>query len=348
MPMNHLKIKLEMALNPTNDVATIYFEAEKEDELRVTGFSKDGKHQHPQIVLGLLVSSGGYPLVYEIYEGNKFEGHTIMPVLEAFRQTYQIKDLIVVADAGLMSTDNLESLESYGFNYIIGARLKNMTQEVVKKILSLKLIDGQQQSISLHDHTKLIISYSLKRAKKDAYNRQRGLQKLEAALKKGKLSKKHINNRGYNKYLVLQGEVEITINYDKYKQDAQRDGLKGYITNTKFSAKQVIENYKQLWQIEKAFRISKTDLRIRPIFHRLAHRIQAHIAISFCAYKIYKELERQLNSLSTDKSPSKIIEILNSIFAIEVVLPNSQQITAIPIITHNEQSEILELFDLSI
>lgn len=272
----------------------------------------------------------------------------MIPVLEAFRQTYQINDLVVVADAGLMSKENIEAVESQGLNYIIGARLKNMPEGIIQKVLSFSLEDGQQQSILLQEGIRLIISYSAKRAKKDAHNRQRGLQKLETALKKGKLSKKHINNRGYNKYLMIKGEVAIEIDYDKFREDAKWDGLKGYLTNTKLSPEQIIENYKQLWSIEKAFRISKTDLRIRPIFHRLAHRIQAHIAISFCAYKIYKELERQLKVRGSEKSPTKVIEVLNSIFAIEVALPNSQQIATIPIITNNEQREILELFDLEI
>ncbi len=330
------------------DVTTIYFEAAKEDELRVTGFSKDGKHQHPQIVLGLLVSSGGYPLAYEIYEGNKFEGHTMIPVLESFRQAYQVNDLVVVTDAGLMSRENVEALESHGLNYIIGARLKNMPEEVKQKVLSFSLQDGQQQSIPVQEGTRLVISYSTKRAKKDAYNRERGLQKLEKALKKGKLSKTHINNRGYNKYLTIKGEVEIAIDYDKSRDDAKWDGLKGYLTNTRLSPQQVIENYTQLWSIEKAFRISKTDLKIRPVYHRLARRIEAHIAVSFCAYKVYKELERQLMMKFSGKSPIKVVEVLNSIFAIEVELPNSQQIATIPIITNNEQREILALFDIEI
>jgi transposase len=123
--------------------------------------------------------------------------------------------------------------------------------------------------------------------------------------------------------------------------------LKGYVTNTNLKAGQIIEHYKELWSIEKAFRISKTDLRIRPIYHRLTHRIETHITISFCAYKIYKELERQLKAKKTDKSAARVIEVLLSIFAIEVTLPNSQQIATIPIITDNEQSEILEIFSLS-
>ena len=328
------------------DVTTIYFEAEQEDELRVTGFSKDGKHQNPQIVLGLLVGMNGYPLAYQLYEGNKFEGHTMIPVLESFRETFQIEDMVVIADAGLMSKENVERLTNHGLQYILGARLKNMPKEVINKTLALSVKDGQQAVIALEGNTRLVISYSAKRAKKDAHNRKRGLRKLEKSLAGGKLTKQHINNRGYNKYLSISGEVDIAIDYDKFNEDARWDGLKGYVTNTNLKAEQVIENYKQLWSIEKAFRISKTDLRIRPVFHRLAHRIETHIAISFCAYKIYKELERQLKLKGSDKSPARVIEVLNSIFAIEVALPYSQQIATFPIITENEQSEILAIFGL--
>ncbi|MCW0485080.1 transposase, partial [Prolixibacteraceae bacterium A06] len=106
---------------------------------------------------------------------------------------------------------------------------------------------------------------------KDEHNRIRGLQRLEKRVKTGKLTKSNINNKGYNKYLRMQGDVTIEIDYEKFNQDKVWDGLKGYATNTKLRDKQVIENYKNLWHIEKAFRMSKTDLRIRPIYHRLRH-----------------------------------------------------------------------------
>ena len=117
---------------------------------------------------------------------------------------------------------------------------------------------------------------------------------MEKQIKAGKLTKSNINNKGYNKYLKLTGNISIEIDYDKFNKDKSWDGLKGYVTNSKLSDKQVIENYKNLWQIEKAFRMSKTDLRIRPIYHRLRDRIESHICISFTAYSVYKELERIL------------------------------------------------------
>ena len=129
------------------DVTTLYFEAEQEDELRKTGFSKDGKHQQPQIVLGLLVSTGGYPLAYEIFEGKKFEGHTMLPVIEAFKAKYKLQAMIVIADAGLMSNDNITELQNKHYQYIIGARIKNETKSIEKQRLSAGLKNGESITI---------------------------------------------------------------------------------------------------------------------------------------------------------------------------------------------------------
>ncbi len=250
------------------DVTTLYFEAEDEDDLRKSGFSKDGKHQNPQIVLGLLVNATGFPLGYEIFDGKKFEGHTMLPVIEAFKKKYKLKQLVIVADAGLMSKENIKELVKKKYKFIIGARIKNESEAIKKKILSLKISDGQS-AVFKRQEERMIVSYSGQRAKKDEYNRKRGLQKLEKSVSIGNLTKKQITNRGYNKYLKLDGKVTVAIDYDKYNDDAKWNGLKGYLTNTELSKEEVIAQYKQLWYIEKTFRISKTDLRIRPIFHYL-------------------------------------------------------------------------------
>lgn len=344
---NHTKKILVDALTVVfYDVTTLYFEAEQEDDLRKTGFSKDGKAQHPQIVLGLLVSVNGYPLAYEIFEGNKFEGETMLPVIEAFKKKYSPGKLVVVADAGLLSADNITKLKDHGYEFILGARIKNESESIKKQILELGLSDGKSATVEKPDGLRLIVSYAQARAGKDARNRKRGLSKLEAALAKGKLNKQHINKRGYNKYLKLQGEINISIDYQKYNQDAQWDGLKGYITNTTLSQQAIIENYKQLWQIEKAFRISKTDLRIRPIYHHLRRRIESHICIAFCAYKLYKELDRQLTIKQTGLSPEKAIDILKSIFAIQIKLPQSQQSKTILIAKQDDQAALLKAFEV--
>lgn len=328
------------------DVTTLYFEIEDEDDLRKTGFSKEGKHQHPQIVLGLLVSVDGYPLAYEIFEGKKFEGHTMLPVVEAFRKKYQLQDLIIIADAGLLSNDNIKELQQKKYHYILGARIKNESNAVKRKILALSLADGESTLLEKDSTQKLIVSYSTKRAKKDAANRRKGLEKLERNIANGKLTKQHINNRGYNKYLKMDGTINITIDYEKYKADSKWDGLKGYVTNTQMQKDQVIENYGHLWKIEKAFRISKTDLRIRPIYHRLRKRIEAHLCIAFCAYKIYKELERQLQQKQADLSPEKAIDILKTIYEISIITPYSKQKESRLHLPNTEQQNLLKLFNI--
>lgn len=329
------------------DVTTLYFESSQGDELRKTGFSKDGKHQHPQIVLGLLVSIGGYPLAYKIFEGNKFEGHTMLPVIDTFKERFKIKDLIVVADSGLLSRENIKQLETGGYHYILGARIKNESNQLKQQILANKPVNGQSICLLKDENSNLIISYATSRAEKDAFNRKRGLEKLQKQIASGKLTKASINNRGYNKYLRMEGAVNIAIDMDKYEADAQWDGLKGYLTNTKLSKEEVIESYGELWRIEKAFRISKTDLRIRPIYHRISHRIEAHICIAFCAYKVYKELERQLTSKSAKWSVEQAIEITKTIYQVSIKTHLSDKTHHKLYIDKEEQRELLKIFNIN-
>lgn len=329
------------------DVTTLYFEASEPDDLRKMGFSKDGKHQQPQIVLGLLVSENGYPLDYDIFEGNKYEGDTLLPVIEHFQAKYKSSKLIVVADAGLLSDKNIGLLKARNYQFILGARIKNESACIITQILNLQLQDNQSHVIHKGDE-RLIVNYRESRAHKDAHNRKRGLEKLEKDLKSGRLSKKQINNKGYNKYLKLQGDVSVTIDYEKYQQDAVWDGLKGYITNATLSKEEVIDKYNQLWNIERTFRISKSDLQIRPIYHRLKRRIESHICISFAACKVYKELERLLEEKKSDLSAEKAIDILKTIFKVTIQTPYSTTIHHRLIIKNHQQQELINLFDLKL
>lgn len=310
------------------DVTTLYFEIESEDDLRKTGFSKEGRHKNPQILLGLLVSEGGYPIAYDIFEGNSIEADTIIPIIEGFKSKYKIENLVIVADSGLLSKKNISELERLKYEYIIGARIKNETQELKNKILSLKLNDKEIAEISKTSSQRLLIQYSMKRASKDANNRLKGINKLEKSIKSGKLNKTNINNRGYNKFLEMKGEVDVKLNSEKIEQDKKWDGLKGFTTNSKEDKASIIKQYNQLWRIELAFRISKTELQIRPIYHRKRKRIEAHICISFVALKIRKELERQLKLMKSEISAEKCIEIAKTIYKIKV---NNTNLTEKPI-----------------
>jgi transposase len=232
---------------------------------------------------------------------------------------------VVVADAALLSRDNLKSLAEEGYAFIIGARIKNESAEIQRKILAQAhgMKDQQGFVIEKSDGTRLIVTYSHQRRKKDAYARERGLANLRKKIKSGLLTKEHINNRGYNKFLTLTGRLAISIDEDKVKADSRWDGLKGYVTNTDLSVEKIVENYRHLWQIEKAFRISKTDLRIRPVYHYLRKRIEAHICIAFVAYAIYKELERLLDKYRAGFSPKRAAELTHTMYALEYQSPNA-------------------------
>jgi len=307
------------------DMTTLYFEASDEDDMRKIGYSKDGKHQHPQIMLGLLVGKNGYPISYHIFQGNTSETKTLIPVLESFQSKFNIKKPIIVADCALLSDKNIQILVENGYQYIIGGKVKNEAQEIKQKILSLNIEANEPVEIQ-NKYGRLIVSYSEKRAKKDAFNRKRGLSRLEKKVKTGKLNKESINNRGYNKYLVLEGDMNIMIDYEKFEADQVWDGLKGYSTNTILEPNQIIETYRNLWIIEKAFRISKTDLKVRPIYHRVFDRIKAHISICFAAYAVYKELERKLAENQVRISPEKAIELTKDMQQLTYRLPKSKQL----------------------
>jgi transposase len=243
-----------------------------------------------------------------------------------------------------LSAKNIEELQAKNYEFILGARIKNESKHIKDKILSLNLKDGESQIIS-KDNLKLIVTYSESRAKKDKYNREKGLRKLEKHILTGRLTKASINNRGYNKYLKLEGELKVTIDKDKFEQDAGWDGLKAYLTNAKMSKSDIIDNYSHLWRIEKAFRVSKTDLKIRPIYHRKQKRIEAHICLNFVAYKVYKELERQLKEKKSDLSPEKVIEILQSIYQIEIRNPINNELIQQNILLTEEHRKLQDLFN---
>jgi len=328
------------------DMTTIYFESSQPDELRIPGFSKEGKHHLPQIYLGLLIGCNGYPIGYDIFEGNIYEGHTLIPILERFEKQFSIGHPIVVADAGLLSKNNIEELTKRKYKFILGARVKNEGAKVVKVVHGREWVNGDMVEYIKSDGCRLIIEYTETRAKKDEFNRTRGIRKLEKQVTTGKLTKSNLNNRGYNKYLKMDGNISISIDYQKYDNDRKWDGIKGYITNTDLARNIVVTRYRDLWQIEKAFRISKTDLQIRPIYHRRRDRIESHICISFMAYLMYKELERLLMSNNQKTSVEKAIEQINKIYEILIPGDNGSQSTFRP---HNNplQQKIIEIISSS-
>lgn len=330
------------------DVTTLYFETAKTDDLREPGFSKDGKTAESQVVLGLLVSEGGYPLSYSLFNGSQYEGYTIIPMIDDFKQRFSLgKDFIVVADSGLMNRTNIELLRRAGYKYVIGARIKSESSRVKKWILEQSKEDNHCYEYKHSNAERLILSYSEKRTKKDAYNRERGIARLRKSYKSGRLTKDKINKRGYNKFLEISKDVEVVINEQKIAEDSKWDGLKGYITNTDLDADKVIAEYHGLWVVEQAFRISKGSLEMRPMFHFTEHRIEAHVCICFVAYKVYKELERIIKEKNIGLSVGKTLDAAKTITTIRVKMPESGKFYTKTLFLTDKHREIQPLFDLA-
>jgi transposase len=253
---------------------------------------------------------------------------------------------VIVADSGLMTKTNLALLESEKYKYIIGARIKHETAEIKEWIFSLEKQNDVYYEMKKGD-SRLIIGYSENRAKKDKYNREKGVKRLKAAYKTGTITKENINQRGYNKFLEISDNVNVAINENKIKDDEKWDGLKGYLTNTNLSAKDVYEQYNGLWVIERAYRITKGTLELRPMFHFTPKRIEAHVCICFVAYKVYKEMERILKICGINLSVDKVLNIAKTITTLKVKLPVSgERLTKTMLITTKHKS-ISKLFEES-
>lgn len=303
------------------DATTLYFESFSEDEFKRNGYSKDGKFNQPQVVLALMVTKEGLPVGYKAFSGDTFDGHTLIPVLQEIKEHYSLDKIVYVADAGMFNRDNLkefETLDEHKMTYIVGARIKNMPQSTKEQILNpdnyIALNDNTKVATFEYEGKKLLVSHSRKRAKKDKYEREKGIEKLRVKLSKEKSVKTHLSNQGYKKYLQLENsangrncDLNIVLNEKKIKEDALWDGLKGIITNnSELGNEELIDQYSNLWQVEESFRITKHDLKVRPIYHHKESRIKAHLAISFMAYTLVRHLEHRVRLQYKKLSPQRI------------------------------------------
>lgn len=230
------------------DVTTLYYEAFDEDDIRRCGFSKDHKHNQPQVVVSLTVTSSGIPLDLHVFSGNTFEGHTMLPCIEAVVQKYalQEQDLVIVADSAMLSNDNITALEEKHLTYIVGARLGNISKKLFQQIMKIPKTDGTCTRIDLAYGRILLVGYSAKRATKDKRDREKQIQKATDALAKpSALSRKY-------KFVHAKESGIYEINKKLIFKAEQLEGLKGYVTNAVTLADtDIIEKYTNLWQVGK-------------------------------------------------------------------------------------------------
>ena len=268
------------------DVTTLYFETFEEDELRKNGFSKDSKSQQPQILVALMVTKEGFPIAYEVFRGNTFEGHTIIPVIDDFIKRNKVKAFTVVADAAMISSENIDQLSRNDINYIVGARLGNLSGELINLIdKQIERRDGSNIRMKT-ELGYLICSFSSARYRKDSFEMNKQIEKAKQAIERPSKRKKIKFTKSGNQPLALNEEL-----IEKTKKLL---GIKGYYTNLEESVvsnSSIIERYHELYRIEQAFRVSKSDLQTRPIFHFKEQPIKLHILICFMALVVSKHIE---------------------------------------------------------
>lgn len=269
------------------DVTTLYFESIVKNGIRDLGFSKDHRPQETQIVVGLVVNHQGFPLYFDVFNGKTFEGHTFIPVIEKIQALLENPELVVVADAAMISQDNIEKLIQKNIGFIVGGRTSSLPVAMIDSI-STHILGIDKKTIELsYKNQRLICEYSSKRAAKDRSDREKQLTKAQLALSNQSRLKTRLK-------FVKTSESSYEINTALLKKAEKLEGIKSYLTNTSLAAGIVIERYHNLWAIEKAFRITKSDLKARPIFHRLDEAIQAHLVVVFAGLAISKFIEIEL------------------------------------------------------
>lgn len=268
------------------DVTTLYFESFKEYEFQKPGFSKDNKANQPQIVIGLVVTPEGFPVHYDVFPGNTFEGHTFLKIVKDFKLKHDIKKLTVVADAAMFSRLNFEELKKENINYIVGARLANQKQDILDQI-ETKLTKEDMSTFRLGE---LIVEYSQKRFNKDKCEMEKQVKRARAQSGRDTTKLKKL------KYLK-NTESSFLVDEDLIIKNTKLLGIKGYSTDLELTNKEIIDHYHSLFKIEHAFRISKSDLEVRPIFHHKEASIKNHILLCFMALciSVYLELKTKIS-----------------------------------------------------
>jgi len=288
------------------DTTSIYFEGSGGETIGQMGHSKDHRPDLNQMVVGAVIDDSGKPVCCEMWPGNTTDVKTLIPVIDRIRNRFSIGRFCIVADRGMISADTIKQLEDpeRSIPYIFGARMRKVT-EVKRDVLSHqgRYKEVYPEGISskapaplkvkevwINDN-RYIVCLNTKQARKDAKDREALVESLKEKIKKG--PKKLVGNKGYRKYLKIKRD-SVTIDQDKIDLDSRFDGKWVLKINTDLPAEQVALKYKELWQVEQAFRDIKSILETRPVFHQRNENIRGHVFCSFLALVLRKELDRRL------------------------------------------------------
>jgi len=296
------------------DVTTLYFEVQKEDDYRKPGLSKE-RRMEPQIIIGLLVDRNGFPLGLHSFEGNKAETRAILPVIQAFQAQHGLSKVTIVADAAMLSATHLAALTEAGYTYIVGSRLHKVPYDIAEYQKTGEMSD-QQIVVSPQEGYRVIYQYRAKRAALDLRNIEKQIAKAKKALS-GQIPAIR------TKFLSIKAKSK-QLNQKLIDKAKALAGIKGYVTNLDIPNAEVITCYHQLFQVEAIFRMAKSDLKARPIFHRKRDAIEAHLTIVFAALAIGRKIAYQ-----TGISIKQFVKLLRPIRS-EIVTINGNELLAEP------------------
>lgn len=303
------------------DVTTLYFESVTTDALRNFGYSKDQKFHSVQVVLCLIVNSDGIPVAYETFPGNTAEVSTVSPVVDKLKQRFDVKKITIVCDRGLASKENIEKLGSLGIGYVAACKIKHLPAKLKLNDLSTyESLEKKEDNEILvrriahprYADSELIVTWSKKRAAKDKSDRDCIIKRLQGKLGKKQSSspklKKLVNNKGYLKYVEFSGDGKWSINAEAEAKAASWDGFHALAVSksSNLTNAAALAQYRGLYRIEEAFRVSKSHLEIRPMFHWTTQRIRAHILICFISLFLERYLEKMLRINNTPLTPDRI------------------------------------------
>jgi transposase len=326
--INYAKTELHDTLRLVfYDVTTLAFASQTKTTLKDFGYSKDHRSQDTQIVLGLVVNQQGFPLYFDVFSGNTFEGGTFIGVVLGVQKLLNNPDLVVVADAGMLSLKNMDELSKAKIQFVVGARISSLSVKMVDQIV--KILDKKDKANTevLYKNYRLLADYSTKRASKDIHDLTKQWEKAKTSITKpDNLTRRY-------RFITGSKKTNYSLNTSLKEKAENIAGIKGYLTNTKLSASIITEKYHDLWKVEKAFRITKSDLEARPIFLRLDETIKAHITIIFASLAISRILEIQ-----TGESIHEILKTTSRIFTHTVQNKKTKQITTLE--TKHPESDI--------
>jgi len=263
------------------------------------------------VILGMSVDRDRFPVSFNIYEGNKFEGHTMKDAIEEMKSKYNLSKVIVVADRGMLSEENIEAIEESGYDYIVGRSIKKLSENVdIFKLEYKEIATGIEVAETEYKGKRLIVVRSDERASKDFEERQRQIEKAKKMIKNHTVDA--TTKRGAMKYVKEEHAEKSTyeLNIEKIEEDARYDGYYGIITNTQEQARAIIEEYHSLWEVEESFRTLKGFLKARPIYHWTVRRITGHMVMVFISYVLLKTMEKKLKRSGIEYTHEKIRENL--------------------------------------